>query len=457
MKDHLQVRKIAYFTAACFIYTSTMSMLNRDIAGSVEGKHLYLYMLQSFALALGMLLYPILRQTLGMSRRLLNAVLIASSMVYAAGVLSAGHIDSYAYVVALMFMLPVAMGYCQGAAYVHIAQDMYDEDMIGRVFGISMGISILLQYLIQIRFNIGILLPVFMCCLYFFLIILEFRGSETGDGSADTEDGSVYPVSRTILLSSRTNVSDPFVRLIVVAGFLDILAIYLDGQMEHLLDTSDFFSWSRLLFGAGFVAMGFLWDMAKARLASMTMITAAIMAVLMPALLMEERFRTFDVCFFYFYLGLCVVYNSLRLIQYANRHGNMYAAVAYRVIDNLITGVMVLVGFSALPQLAALVINTILLALIVILMWKDGALDHAKSPASDEASRDRMTMFTRKYSLTDRESEVLELLITKDEKGDDMARELGVSRRGFVSLTSSIYRKTDTGSRVALLQKYMSE
>ena len=243
----------------------------------------------------------------------------------------------------------------------------------------------------------------------------------------------------------------------MVAGLLDILAIYLDGQMEHLLDTSDFFSWSRLLFGAGFVAMGFLWDMAKARLASMTMITAAIMAVLMPALLMEERFRTFDVCFFYFYLGLCVVYNSLRLIQYANRHGNMYAAVAYRVIDNLITGVMVLVGFSALPQLAALVINTILLALIVILMWKDGALDHAKSPASDEASRDRMTMFTRKYSLTDRESEVLELLITKDEKGDDMARELGVSRRGFVSLTSSIYRKTDTGSRVALLQKYMSE
>ena len=90
-------------------------------------------------------------------------------------------------------------------------------------------------------------------------------------------------------------------------------------------------------------------------------------------------------------------------------------------------------------------------------MWRDGVLDHAKSPASDVSSGDRMAMFTRKYRLTNRESEVFKLLITRDEKGDDMAKELGVSRRGFVSITSSIYKKTDTGSRVALLQKYMSE
>lgn len=76
---------------------------------------------------------------------------------------------------------------------------------------------------------------------------------------------------------------------------------------------------------------------------------------------------------------------------------------------------------------------------------------------SYENAVDKMAEFASRYGLTGRECEVFSLLITKDEKGDDMAKELGVSRRGFVRLTSSIYIKTETGSRVALLQKYMSE
>ena len=143
-------------------------------------------------------------------------------------------------------------------------------------------------------------------------------------------------------------------------------------------------------------------------------------------------------------------------MHYSATSKNMYAAVAYRALDNLLTGLLVLAGFSKLPQLAALVINTFLLAFTILLVWKEGAWAHTVSGAT-EPGEDRKDVFADKYRLTDREKEVLELLITKDEKGDDMAKELGVSRRGFVSLTSSIYRKTNTGSRVALLQKYMSE
>ena len=79
----------------------------------------------------------------------------------------------------------------------------------------------------------------------------------------------------------------------------------------------------------------------------------------MPALLTDADFHTFDICFFYFYLGLCVVYNTFRLMHYSAAGQNMYAAVAYRAIDNLLTGLLVPVGFSKLSQLTALIINNV--------------------------------------------------------------------------------------------------
>ncbi len=90
-------------------------------------------------------------------------------------------------------------------------------------------------------------------------------------------------------------------------------------------------------------------------------------------------------------------------------------------------------------------------------MWRGDESDAAGEQRADDDAVDKMTEFTSRYGLTEREREVFTLLMTRDDKGDVMAKEHGVSRRGFVSIASSIYGKTDTGSRVALLQKYMSE
>ncbi|MCR5507327.1 MAG: hypothetical protein K6F34_01435 [Lachnospiraceae bacterium] len=403
---------------------------------------MFLYMLQSFALSFGMILYPFLRQTIGVKVRLVRVLLVISGLGYGLGLLSTGNIGSYGHAVTLMILLPVTMGFCQGAAYVRLARDMYDSELIGRILGISLGLSIVFQYFLQIRYDTGLFLYILMFCLNTGIIIWETVAGEQ--------------VSVTEPTAPAGNKKDlTFLRLILIASCLDILAVYLDGQMERLLNTSDFFARPRLLYAAGFVAMGFLWDMKKAEKATVIMMIFAVMAVLMPALLMEERFYLFDICFFYFYLGLCVVYNTSRFIKYAADSGNMYAAPAYRVMDNLLTGLLVLAGFSKLPQLSALIIDTLLLALIVFLVWREGTM--TRRVRTEKTLCDRKDAFAIRYRLTDREKEVFELLITKDEKGDDMAKELGVSRRGFVSLTSSIYKKTDTGSRVALLQKYMSE
>lgn len=436
-----------FFTISCLIYTTTMSMLNRDIAGNVEGRHMFLYMLQSLTLGVGLLLYPFIRQTLGFSGKVTKALSVISGAVYSACILSAGFIDSYPGIIAIMILAPVAMGYPVGMVYVRFAHDMRDDGRIGRMFGTALGISIFIQYIIQIRWNIGKALAPVMCILCISMIVWDLR-SGSDRLCCDMKEGRSSACSFG---------GHGFLRLIIAAACFDILAIYLDGQMELAFETADFFAWPRLLYGVAFILMGFLWDLGKGRAATVTMTIAAIASILMPALLLEERFYIFDICFFYFYLGMCLVYNSLRLMQYDAMKGNMYAAVAYRVIDNLLTAFFVLIGFSALPLLPALIIDILLLAVIVILMVKGDEINAVRERYAYENAGDKMEAFASKYGLTERECEVFSLLMTKDEKGDDMAKELGVSRRGFVSLTSSIYRKTDTGSRVALLQKFMSE
>ncbi len=436
-----------FFTIACFVYTTTMSMLNRDIAGSVEGRHMFLYMLQSLTLAVGLLLYPFIRQTLGFSGRIVKVLLVVSGMVYSVCILSAGYINSYPGIIAIMILTPVTMGYLVGMVYVRFTLTMHDSSMIGRIFGTALGISIFLQYVIQIRWNIGLMLVPIMCIMCISMIVWELRtGSDW--------QGDVRTLKKSVVFTLKDN---GFIRLIIAAACFDILAIYLDGQMELTFETADFFSWPRLLYGVAFILMGFLWDLGKGHVTTVTMTIAAIASILLPVLLLEKRFYIFDICFFYFYLGMCLVFNSLKLMRHYYVSKNMYTAVAYRAIDNFLTAFFVLVGFSALPLLPALIIDILLLAVIIILMVRGDELNILSRQYSYENAGDKMAEFASRYGLTERECEVFSLLITKDEKGDDMAKELGVSRRGFVSLTSSIYRKTETGSRVALLQKYMSE
>ena len=80
-----------------------------------------------------------------------------------------------------------------------------------------------------------------------------------------------------------------FIYLIVAAACFDIPGAYLDGQMERAFDTADFFSWPRLFCGAGFILMGFLWDLGKMHVATVVMIIAAIASILMPVLLLDFR------------------------------------------------------------------------------------------------------------------------------------------------------------------------
>ena len=64
---------------------------------------------------------------------------------------------------------------------------------------------------------------------------------------------------------------------------------------------------------------------------------------------------------------------------------------------------------------------------------------------------DQIMQFKDKYGLTDRETEVLRLLVTTENKNQQIADELFISRRQLQNHISSIYEKTGAMTRAGLL------
>ena len=160
-----------FLTISCLLYTTTMSMLNRDIAGNVEGRHMFLYCLQSLTLTVGLLLYPFVRQTMGMSVKGTKLLSVVSGAVYIVCILSVGSVGSYSGIIAIMILTPIAMGYLVGMVYVRFTHRMRDSSLTGRMFGTALGISIIVQFIIQIRWNIGRMLAPVMCIMCISMII----------------------------------------------------------------------------------------------------------------------------------------------------------------------------------------------------------------------------------------------------------------------------------------------
>ena len=71
-----------------------------------------------------------------------------------------------------------------------------------------------------------------------------------------------------------------------------------------------------------------------------------------------------------------------------------------------------------------------------------------------EEEQDYFSAFADTYALTEREQEVLKMLLASDEEVQEIANRLYISRAMLYRYISSLNKKTDTNSRIGLIQFY---
>ena len=70
--------------------------------------------------------------------------------------------------------------------------------------------------------------------------------------------------------------------------------------------------------------------------------------------------------------------------------------------------------------------------------------------------QERLKSYAERCSLTPRETEVPERLLTSEDGVQEIAESLYISRRVLQRYIASIYEKTDTKTRIGLFQSYMN-
>ena len=105
-----------------------------------------------------------------------------------------------------------------------------------------------------------------------------------------------------------------------------------------------------------------------------------------------------------------------------------------------------------------ILISSVVLVLFVLISIAMFATERqqGKKKTEDAQALD-LGAFAEKYSLTKRETEVLEALLNSDDSAKDLAKQLFISRAALYRHISSLNEKTGTKSRIGLIQFYYQQ
>lgn len=283
----------------------------------------------------------------------------------------------------------------------------------------------------------------------------------------------------------------------------------------HAKGAIDVGEWPRLLLVLSGILAGILFDLKKRRFMSLVMYCVTILSVICILLIGMGGSILAGLLVFYLAAGFFVVFftTGFMEVSYYTRVPALWAGFG-RAINNIGAGI---VGFISTmlphamsgnmdgngrngglsPMLLASIVILILFVMISIAMFiyssqlrvniieerferkedMDGLATEAASATADSVydtalgkygiesknvtkepddtdAIDYFARFAEEYRLTDREQEVLRELLESDESVQDIAGKLFISRTALYKHISSLNEKTDTRSRIGLIQFY---
>ena len=228
----------------------------------------------------------------------------------------------------------------------------------------------------------------------------------------------------------------------------------------------DVTSWPRLCYLAGLLLAGFLADIRKR--AFMPVITLCVLMLSNMAIffLSDPRHYQLNLSILYFYSGFYVVYFTVLFLDLApgTRWPLLWAGMG-RVISGLADCVLAAACIADLPLNIIIGIDVLMFIVLVISLAAGGyllighkteKLEHGMGSEGESAltPQQRLKRYAESCSLTPRETEVLEKLLTTEDGVQEIADSLFISRRMLQRYIASIYEKTETKTRIGLFQSY---
>lgn len=205
--------------------------------------------------------------------------------------------------------------------------------------------------------------------------------------------------------------------------------------LQHAKGSLDVGQWPRLLLAVSGILAGFLFDLKNHRYMSIVMFCVTLLSVLCVLVIVTGGSVLAGLVIFYLSSGFFVVYFTTRFMNYAvqssipalwagmGRSGKQCGSGGRdrRTIALVEGGNVILISSVVL----------LLFALISIAMFATER-QQGKKKAEDAQTLD-LGAFAEKYSLTKRETEVLDALLNFDDSAKDLAKQIIYFKSCFVS------------------------
>ena len=240
--------------------------------------------------------------------------------------------------------------------------------------------------------------------------------------------------------------------------------------LVHAGGSVDIGQWPRLLLAVSGLLAGVLFDIKEHRFMQIMMYCVTLLSTMCVVIIVWGGPFMAGLIVFYLSAGFFVVYftTSFMDLSYYMKVPELWAGLG-RATNNIcvgITGTISLMLIETGDGMRISIIALILFAVISMLVYlymvqfrmdiQEENMAKMLEKESEKFLEDKFQAFVKNYALTNREQDVLRLLLSSDESVQVIAEQLYISRAALYRYMASLNEKTETKSRIGLLQFYYS-
>lgn len=350
-------------------------------------------------------------------------------------------------------------GHISGCVYYNTAMYFAGSRYTGRLIGTGMGAAILLQFVVQnlmpqsVAFIISIVFSVAFVMCFIIKAPKDWILENPLPYSADTKK----EFKKALLLIVAV------VLMSLVAGMIDSVLTAFNAEKSY-----DVYGGVRLFYALGLILAGFLADIKERKYLPLSTVCTILLSSVCMFFLSDEVSYFAGTALMYLYSGFYVIFFTVMFLDFApkSRRPELWAGMG-RIVRSFTVAATVLPAFNIYGAVGntVLAVGSCLLSILILLVllpYLSNAavsfkpIEELISGSPELSPQERLKLFAQYCSLTPRETEVLEKLLTTEDGVQEIADSLYISRRMVQRYISSIYEKTETKTRLGLFQSYMN-
>ena len=409
------------------------------------------------ASVLGFLLYPVAAPYI--KERFRQIVVFAGALAGVICVFVIWQHISYGTILVAGCLCFILMGMAGSAVHYYLSREVAPEHL-AKTVGFAYAIGIFLQFLNNnlVRNDMAESIALAISTAVFSVLLLN--------ADAGFDEKKPEPEEKMMEEMTEEGWKKAGLWLILLVILITCIFSTLDAAVTlgHAAGDMDVGQWPRLLLAGSGLLAGVFFDSREQRYGNILMYCVTVLSVFSIVVLDNGVGFLVGVMVFYLSAGVFVVFFTISFMRLSIRMKcpKLWAGLG-RAVNNICafaTGSLSVRLIQSENQVLRGGLLLVLFVLISIVFFVSSNALHSQEKEKPESrevqpgEKESLELFAKEFSLTEREKEVLEVLLISDENVQDIAKTLMISRAALYRHIASLNEKTGTKSRIGLVQFY---